>query len=86
MTTTQITIYAIISLCVILVIISFSEQFKFIFNFALRASLGILAFSMINLLFAEKGFYIALNVVTVCVSGFLGFYGVMALVLSNIIL
>ncbi len=86
MTSVQITIYAIVGLCVILFLVSFSQQFKFVFNFILRASMGVLTFSALNMLFASSNFFIASNVFTIGLSGFLGFYGILALVLSNIIL
>lgn len=82
----QFTLYAIFALVALLAVISFSEQFKFLFTFVLRATIGILTFSAVNILFAGSNFYIASNVFTVCVSGFLGIYGVIALILSNVIL
>ncbi len=86
MTSVQITIYAIVALCILLFVVSFSEQFKFVFNFILRATFGILTFSALNMLFASSNFFIASNIFTIALSGFLGFYGILALVLSNLIL
>lgn len=84
--TTKLIIYAIIGLCLMLIITSYSKQFKLFFNFVLRATLGILSFSVANMLFATNGIYIALNLFTLCIAGFLGFYGIIAIVLTNIIL
>ncbi len=86
MTSVQLTIYAIVALCLLLVVVSFSSQFKFLFNFVLRATFGVLTFSAVNVLFASSNFFIASNIFTVCVSGFLGFYGILALIISNVIL
>ncbi len=86
MTSVQLTIYAIIALCVLLIIVSFSNQFKFAFNFVLRAAFGVLTFSTLNVLFAGSNFFIASNIFTVCIAGFLGFYGIIALIISNVIL
>ncbi len=86
MTSVQLTIYAIIALCVLLVIVSFSSQFKFLFNFVLRATFGLLTFSTLNVLFAGSNFFIASNVFTICISGLLGVYGILALIISNVIL
>ncbi len=86
MTSVQITLYAIIALCVILFLVTFSKQFQFVFNFILRATFGLLTFSALNMLFASSNFFIASNIFTIGLSGFLGFYGILALVLSNIIL
>ncbi len=86
MTSIQFTLYALVALAILLFIVSFSKQFKFLFNFVLRASIGIFTFSLLNILFASSNFFIASNIFTVTLSGFLGFYGILALILSNIIL
>ncbi len=86
MSSVQLTISAIIALCCLLVVVSFSSQFRIIFNFVLRATFGVLTFSAMNILFASSNFFIASNIFTVCISGFLGFYGILALVISNVIL
>lgn len=86
MTSLQITFSAIMALCFLLFIVSFGEHFKTLFNFVLRASLGILTFTAMNILFASSNFFIASNIFTITISGFLGFYGITALIISNIIL
>lgn len=86
MTSIQLTFYAIIGLCLLLFFVSFGEQFKAFFNFVLRATMGILTFTAMNIVFGSSSFFIASNIFTVMIAGFLGFYGIIALIISNIIL
>ncbi len=81
-----VTIYSMLALCVILILVSFSSKLQYLFSFVFRACLGMISFSILNMIFASTNFYIASNLFTLCISGFLGFYGIVALVISNIIL
>ncbi len=81
-----VTVYSIIALCVVLILVSFSTKLQYLFSFIFRSCLGVITFSILNMIFASSNFYIASNLFTLSISGFLGFYGVIALVISNIIL
>jgi len=57
---------------------------KYIFNFIRRCCLGIFSIYSINVLFSIINFNIPINVYSICISSFLGVFGLFSFIILKI--